>query len=406
MVPSPTCLPLHSGGHNRLPTMAHVSFAQAAHRLIAFYLPQFHPIPENDRWWGKGYTEWTAVARARPMFPGHRQPRYPGELGYYDLRVPDTREHQANLARAHGIEGFCYWHFWLGNGKTLLDRPFREVLASKEPDFPFCLAWANHDWFDKSGRDWKLLIKQQYPGRHDEATHFRHLEPAFHDERYVKVDGRPVFLIFEPDQLPEPQQFIEHWRHLADQSGLQGLFFIGRSLHGDLRPEKYGLDAIQPGQILPFAQRAAEAGQRFHPDFLASSLNHWLCRRLHVLELQSYRKWSPYLPHLARAAYSFPVVYSNWDSTPRWGRRGLVMRNESAELFGAQLRRAMSLVADRPDDHRLVFLKSWNEWAEGNYLEPDRHSGRALLETLRAVVTGAPASGPLQNLHGGDDGAG
>lgn len=367
--------------------MAETNVEDACYRLIAFYLPQFHPIPENDRWWGTGYTEWTTVARARPLFPGHRQPRFPTELGYYDLRVPEAREAQADLAREHGIEGFCYWHYWLGNGRRLLDRPFREVLASGSPDFPFCLGWANHDWFDKSTPTWKLLAKQKYPGVEDEAAHFSLLELAFHDHRYMRIDGRPIFFIFEPALIPESQRFIAHWRRLADQSGLPGIFFIGRSLHSDLAPEKYGLDAIQPGGPLPFAQRARMKGQRFHPEFLASGLYHWLCRRFHVVELQSYRQWSPYLPHLADAGYSFPVVYSNWDSTPRMGKRGVVMFNDTPELFGEQLRRAMRLVEDRPADHRLIFLKSWNEWAEGNYLEPDLHSGRARLETLRSVVT-------------------
>ncbi|MCA1704692.1 MAG: glycoside hydrolase family 99-like domain-containing protein, partial [Actinobacteria bacterium] len=169
--------------------------------MVAFYLPQFYPIPENDLWWEPGYTEWTAVARARPMFPGHRQPRLPTELGYYDLRVPETRAAQAALAKEHGIEGFCYWHYWIGNGKRVLDRPFNEVLRSGEPDFPFCLGWANHDWYDKSTRPWTLLMQQQYPGQGDEAAHFRALEPAFHDPRHLCIDGNPIFLVFRPDLI-------------------------------------------------------------------------------------------------------------------------------------------------------------------------------------------------------------
>ena len=379
-------------------TLSHMSVSphqRAPHRVIAFYLPQFYPIPENDRWWGKGYTEWAAVARARPMFPGHRQPRIPTELGYYDLRVPEIRVAQAELARAHGVEGFCYWHYWMGNGKRLLERPFEEVVRSGVPAFPFCLAWANHDWFDKSSRGWKLLIRQEYPGNRDEVEHFRSIEAAFHDPRYIKVDGRPVFLIFSPDLIPSPKQFTDHWRALAEQSGLPGLFLIGRSPRSDLNTERYGLDAIQPGQLFPFADRARLKGERFRPNFVLSSANHWASRRLQLPELQSYRKWAPFIPHVSQSGYSFPVAYSNWDSTPRWGRRGTVMLGENSQIFEEQLERAFGLVAHRTADHRLIFLKSWNEWAEGNYLEPDLHSGRAFLEALRSAVERSPGIPPL-----------
>lgn len=360
--------------------------SRSPHRVVAFYLPQFYPIPENDRWWGPGYTEWTAVTRARPLFPGHRQPRFPTELGYYDLRVPETRSAQAELARDHGIEGFCYWHYWLGHRKRLLERPFDEVLSSREPDFPFCLAWANHDWYDKSSRGWKLLVQQQYPGVRDEADHFHAVEAAFHDPRYITIDGRPVFLIFQPDMIPDPKRFTDHWRQLAERSGLPGLFFIGRSRDSDLDMGRHGLDALQPGQRLPFAKRARLKGQRANPEFILSAANHWASRRLGTVEVQSYRRWARFLPHLNDTGYSFPVVYSNWDSTPRWGRLGSVMVGDTPDAFREQLSHAFGLVADRSDDHRLVFVKSWNEWAEGNYLEPDLHSGRSLLEALRSAV--------------------
>ncbi len=377
------------------------SVQRPRHRVVAFYLPQFYPIPENDLWWEPGYTEWTAVARARPMFPGHRQPRLPTELGYYDLRVPETRVAQAELAREHGIEGFCYWHYWLGNGKKVLDRPFNEVLRSGEPNFPFCLAWANHDWYDKSTRQWKLLMQQQYPGRHDEAAHFRVLEPAFHDPRYLCIDGKPIFFVFRPDLVPESKVLADHWRELAQRSGLPGLFLIGRSPNSNLDAEAFGLDALQPGARLPLASRSRLRGQQYHPNFLFSGANRWAAQRLHVVEIQSYRKWAPFLPHLAESGYSFPVAYSNWDSTPRWGRRGSIMLGESAEAFGHQLDVAFQLVADRSSDHRLVFVKSWNEWAEGNYLEPDRHSGRALLEALRTAVGRSSQIEPPTEAGGG-----
>lgn len=391
--------PVCDGSLGRTPqtyayTMLDVSDSRAPrspHRAIAFYLPQFYPIPENDQWWGRGYTEWTRVARARPMFPGHRQPRLPTELGYYDLRVPETRAAQAELAKQHGLEGFCYWHYWLGNGKRLLERPVDEVVRSGEPDFPFCLGWANHDWFDKSSRGWKLLIQQEYPGRSDEEAHFREIESAFHDRRYLKIDGKPIFFIFRPDLIPEPKQFTDHWRQLAQRSGLPGLFLIGRSQRSNLDMERHGLDALQPGERLPLASRARLRAERLRPDFVFSGANRWISQRLGVVEIQSYRKWSRFVPHLTDTGYSFPVAYSNWDSTPRWGRHGSIMVGETPQAFGEQLNHAFQLVADRSPDHRLIFVKSWNEWAEGNYLEPDEHGGRGLLEALRHAVAMSPA---------------
>lgn len=207
-------------------------------RVIAFYLPQFHPIPENDRWWMKGFTEWTNVGKARPLFPGHYQPKVPADLGYYDLRVPETRKAQADMAKEYGIEGFCYWHYWFGNGKRLLERPFNEVLSSDEPDFPFCLAWANESWrgFYHGIKSKDTLINQLYPGEQDYIAHFHEVLPAFKDHRYITVDEKPLFMVYHPLDHPEMKEFIELWRTLAVQNGLKGVYFIGQTYH--LKEEK------------------------------------------------------------------------------------------------------------------------------------------------------------------------
>src|SRR5439155_14140664 len=195
-------------------------------RFIAFYLPQFHPIPENDRWWGPGFTEWTNVARATPLFPGHYQPRLPADLGFYDLRIPEVRVAQADLARAHGVEAFCYWHYWFA-GKRLLERPFTEVLESGEPDFPFCLAWANQSWSGIwHGAPDRVLMEQTYPGRRDHEDHFRVLVEAFADPRYVTVDGAPVFVVYAPRELPEPRRVTDVWRELAAKAGFPALHLV------------------------------------------------------------------------------------------------------------------------------------------------------------------------------------
>jgi hypothetical protein len=195
-------------------------------RLIAFYLPQFHPTADNDAWWGKGFTEWTNVSKARPLFPGHYQPHLPADLGFYDLRVPESRAAQADLARAAGVEAFCYWHYWFA-GRRVLERPFNEVVASGQPDFPFCLAWANDSW--KShwyGAEKRTLLEQTYPGRDDHERHFYALLPAFLDRRYLRVRNRPMFTIFRPKALPETEAFIAQWQELAVKNGLEGMHFV------------------------------------------------------------------------------------------------------------------------------------------------------------------------------------
>src|SRR3954467_6790017 len=172
-------------------------------KLISFYLPQFHPIPENDEWWGRGFTEWTNTARATPLFRGHYQPHVPADLGFYDLRLPELRAAQAKLAREHGVEGFCYYHYWFA-GRRILERPFDEVLASGQPDFPFCLNWANQTWTGNwHGAPNRVLIEQTYPGMDDHCRHFDALLPAFADQRCMKVDGRPLFVVYRPRELPE-----------------------------------------------------------------------------------------------------------------------------------------------------------------------------------------------------------
>lgn len=198
-------------------------------RLLALYLPQFHPIPENDLWWGKGFTEWTNVGKARRYFRNHYQPRVPADLGYYDLRVAETRQAQADMAREYGVEGFVYWHYWFGNGKRLLERPFNEVLASGEPDFPFALAWANESWrgFAHGITNRNMLIEQLYGGVEDYTAHFRAVLPAFRDHRYITVDGKPLFMIYKPLADPEVKVFIATWRELAEKNGLPGIYFVG-----------------------------------------------------------------------------------------------------------------------------------------------------------------------------------
>jgi len=342
---------------------------------IAFYLPQFHPVPENDEWWGPGFTEWRNVTQGRPLFRGHEQPRLPADLGFYDLRVPEARQAQADLARRYGVHAFCYWHYWFA-GRQILQRPFEEVLRSGTPDFPFCLAWANQSWTGIwHGAPDRLLLRQDYPGAEDDRRHFDHLLPAFVDERYVRVDGRPLFYVFRPEELPDPATFVDRWQAMAVAAGLPGLFLVAEvsDLLGDgpryVGARRDGFDAglyvripvdRRPGALLAMrARRKLRGGPEVYP-----------CAD----ELPS--------PPPGAGNELLPCVYPNWDNTPRSARLGVVVTGTSPERFRLHVRRGLALAQRRPTADRLLFIKSWNEWAEGNYLEPDLRHGRGYLQVL------------------------
>lgn len=353
-------------------------------RLIAFYLPQFHPIPENDRWWSKGFTEWTNVVRAKPLFPGHYQPHIPADLGFYDLRLPESRQSQADLAREYGIYGFCYYHYWF-NGKRLLERPFNEVLASGKPDFPFCLAWANEPWSRRwHGNPEDVLQPQTYGGDEDDIAHIRWLARAFHDNRYIKVEGKPLFLIYRVDQLPDPSRTVALWHKEVARAGLPGIHLVSMetSFNPGWDPTQAGFDAsllFQP---------------QFHKALRYSSwvplLQRFLARlqRHDIIRYYDYRKVWPILdicnPVPYRRYYS---VCPGWDNTPRRGGAGFILHNSTPQAYEEWLTKAISRVQTEPRDHQIVFINAWNEWAEGNHLEPDFHHGLAYLEaTKRALL--------------------
>ncbi|RJQ18404.1 MAG: glycosyltransferase [Nitrospiraceae bacterium] len=348
-------------------------------RLIALYLPQFHPIPENDGWWGKGFTEWTNVAKARSLFTGHHQPNIPGDLGLYDLRVPYAREAQAEIAKDYGIEGFCYWHYWFGGGKRLLERPFNEVLQSGSPDFPFCLAWANHSWSGVwHGCPDRILIEQTYPGKEDIIAHFYAMLPAFRDPRYMKIDNRNIFAVYKPRDLRGPKEFIETWRELAIKEGLSGFYFIAM-VDYPWDPPEDGYDAFTTNPPVAMVTR-----QNVPPLNGETGLQ---SEGTKLPQIYSYESFvTNAFPGKIRGKDFFPCVVPNWDNTPRSGVNGFVLHESTPELYGRHLSDAVELVADRSPDQRIVFIKSWNEWAETNYLEPDLRWGKAYLKTTVETV--------------------
>jgi hypothetical protein len=361
-------------------------------RLLAFYLPQFHPIPENDVWWGKGFTEWTNVLKAKPLFPGHYQPRIPADLGFYDLRVSETRAAQAEMALEHGIQGFCYWHYWFA-GKRLLESLFQEVLESREPNFPFCLAWANESWSGVwHGAPGRVLQEQTYPGVDDYKAHFYTLLGAFSDDRYITVNGKPMFIVYRPNSLPDAIFFTDYWRELAHISGLKGLYFVGVTANEAWVPAEHGFDAVTISnhakiiKVLPKNPLRKFYRKLLRRQKVSAFYKMVLKRPTHIYPYSEANQY--FIVENRKDSGYHPCVVPNWDNTPRMGLNGLVLHDSTPELFRLQVRKAVKLVAPRPANERIIFVKSWNEWAEGNHLEPDQRFGRQYLQVIREEVLG------------------
>lgn len=356
-------------------------------RVFAFYLPQFHPIPENDKWWGPGFTEWTNVGKAKPLFPGHYQPNVPADLGYYDLRCPETRCRQAQLARDYGVEGFIYWHYWFGDGVQLLERPFKEVLESGEPDFPFALAWANETW---SGTlhglvKGKTLIEQTYPSEEDFIKHFYSVLPAFRDSRYLTCEGKPIFMIYRYDKIPKLSHFLSLWQQLAIENGLPGIFFIacGHNMCEQAETDKFQMEMESLGfnavNYLCLYKQRKKTFFSLLKDKIRQDILHWP----KILKYDSSVFSTPTCRYCDAA---FPTILPCWDHTPRSGSRGTVLYDACPSKFEKNIIETLEMVKHKPMDKRIIFLKSWNEWAEGNYVEPDLRWKRGYLEALRRVI--------------------
>ncbi|WP_028403412.1 glycosyltransferase WbsX family protein [Ectobacillus panaciterrae] len=341
-------------------------------KTIAFYLPQFHQIPENDKWWGEGFTEWTNTRKAMPLFPEHYQPREPYNDFYYDLTRPEVRKWQADIAKQHGIHGFCYYHYWF-KGKRLLERPFNEVLKSGQPDFPFCLSWANEPWTRSwDGLEHNVLMPQDYGGKEDWKEHFDYLIQAFQDKRYIRVDDKPLFIIYRPDHIPRCEEMLAYWNVLAKQNGLKGIFFV-ETLNSFSIPNTKGFDA----------------SVEFEPMY---TLIHGNCSRLwkaiHGYGVIDYDKvWECILNRHPSQRHKkvFPGAFVDWDNTPRKGANGGVFVGSTPEKFyrylTMQIQRAKFVYKSE-----FLFINAWNEWAEGAYLEPDKRYNLQYLESVKKAL--------------------
>lgn len=366
-------------------------------KVLAFVLPQFHPIPENDEWWGQGFTEWTNVRKAQPLFPRHLQPRVPAHGRYYSMLDPATHDWQATLARDHGLYGFCYYHYWF-RGKRLLEKPLELMLQRGKPEFPFCVAWANEPWTRAwDGGDRQVLMPQEYGNEQDWREHFDCLKRIFNDPRYIRVDGRPMLLIYRSGSIPLLEPMLTLWRRMAQEAGLPGLHIVSMltAFPADDRTELF--DAL--------AEFEPSYTQEKRPAFWGRKRERYY-RKWHRLNLRYLRRmvgpphsydyatlWEEILRREIRPGV-YPGAFVDWDNTPRRGlERGLVMRNVKPQIFAssfrAQLRKASEARAP------FLFINAWNEWAEGTYLEPDEARGTFFLDAIRDAVEELTRSRPI-----------
>jgi len=342
-------------------------------RLIAFYLPQFHPIPENDEWWGKGFTEWTNVTKGRPLFEGHYQPRLPADLGFYDLRLREVRHDQIALAKKYGIYGLCYHYYWF-SGVSLLERPVEDMLADTESDMPFCLCWANENWTRRwDAKEHEILIAQKYaPG--DEQKFIRGVIRYFQDPRYIRLNGAPLLIVYRPQQLPNPLRSTQIWREACASAGIPDIHLCAALTHGNEEYQKYGFDS----------------GVQFPPhnlrlDTINGELDYF--DRFQGRVFNYYEIAQAYLDQEYKDNHVFRTVFPSWDNTARRNHRATIVLNGTPENYEYWLSQAIERTCESSQSgDRIVFINAWNEWAEGCCLEPDQVYQSAFLEsTLRAA---------------------
>ena len=355
--------------------------------ILAYYLPQFHPFKENDEWWGKGFTEWTNVGKAKPLFKGHEQPKVPADLGYYDLRLPIVREQQVELAREAGVSGFCYWHYWFGGkGRQLMNNIIDEVHATGKPDFPFCLGWANESWKAKQwrqdGAGDKILMEQRYEGELDYRLHYEYVRDLFKDKRYVYIDSKPFFLIYKPNQFKDIRNFIKLWNSWIKADGIaEGIYFVANmdSIEDYKNFQTMGFNAITP----TYFERTLLAYNKYP---------HWkrLIRKIYFHFYPPYRynyqHSSKYfwLNEFDTQENVIPFILPCWDHTPRSGKRGRVLNGSTPSLFKHHVQQTLKGIKYKKN--KLIMLKSWNEWAEGNYMEPDLKWGKKYINALKEAL--------------------
>jgi lipopolysaccharide biosynthesis protein len=370
-------------------------------RAITFYLPQFHPIPENDEWWGKGFTEWTNVTKSRPLFRGHYQPHLPADLGFYDLRLPEVREQQAAMAKEYGIYGFCYYHYWF-NGKRILEKPFQEVLESGKPDFPFMLCWANENWTRAwDGGEKHVLLEQKYY-REDALLHIQTLIPYFKDPRYIRINNKPVMAIYRSTIIPNIEEMLAIWRAEAAKHKLE-LYLCRVESHGKSGEEylNHGFDAAI--EFAPFSGMKTNA----RIPSLKNINSRWIASLAKVIINKIWRtvfhteiflhydlifRYDDIVTNSIKKLDSgnyklFPCCSPGWDNTSRRKKGRTIVVNNTPNMFGKWFEYQIKYVNETfEENERLVFINAWNEWAEGNHLEPCQKWGKQYLEKIKKII--------------------
>jgi len=343
---------------------------------IAFYLPQFYPFPENDEWWGKGFTEWTNTTKAKPLFKNHYQPHLPTDLGFYDLRVRETQYDQMALAKEYGIDAFCYHYYWF-SGKRLLDRPVDDMLKDPKADMPFLLCWANENWTRRwDASDQTVLIAQKY-SKDNDIKFIESVIPFFEDPRYVRLDDAPVLIVYRPQHLPNAKETLETWRKYCAKIGIPKLHLVCAMVHGNTDYKQYGFDAGV--QFPPHAPTV---------EMVTSSID--LCEGFsgHVANFKDIA--NSYNERVYEDDNIYRTVFPSWDNAARTGPRSFIILNGTPGNYEYWLKKATQLTQEQyPDQERFVFINAWNEWAEGCHLEPDRKYGRGFLEATLRVKNGA-----------------
>lgn len=349
-------------------------FDKARPRVIALYLPQFHPFPENERWWGDGFTEWTNVTKARPNFAGHYQPRLPSDLGYYDLRLADVMRRQAELAKRYGVHGFCFYYYWFA-GKRLMETPVDNLLRSPDIDLPFCLCWANENWSRRwDGKESDVLMAQAHSDE-DDLSVIGDLMKYFRDPRYIRVDGRPVLLVYRVGLFPDFRKTAERWRAACREHDIGEIYLVGvesfELVHDRVDPASYGCDAAVEFPPHGMAETKPPSGKVLNPEFIGHVADYRdIAVRFATRELPAYTR--------------FPAVMPGWDNTARRQNESFCFEHATPGAFQAWLEVALEKACEQNyGDERMVFVNAWNEWAEGAYLEPDRVFGHSFLDAVK-----------------------
>lgn len=351
-------------------------------RIVAIHLPQFYPFPENDKWWGKGFTEWRNVTMAKPRFRGHYQPHIPSDLGFYDLRLDECRMEQEKLAKAYGVYGFCYYHYWF-NGKLIMEKPVEAKLANPKEDLPFMMCWANVSW----ARNWEggnniILMEQKY-SMEDDIAHFNYLLPYFKDPRYIRVDKKPIFAIHSTDLIPDVEERIQLWKKMAKANGFE-LYFC-RFEPNEKVGKQYMTSSMDASiEFQPFNMK----DYRHKHQWLKLLIRKYITKK----EFVSLFSYSSYVNYQCKRDYEsnykvYPSLFPGWDNASRRVNRPfMAFKNSTPALFKKWLSHIYKTFKPYSKDENFVFINAWNEWAEGCHLEPDMKYGLQYLEAIKEVV--------------------